>query len=85
MLIKYAGNTNLGKTGLEFKTLQIHEKKAAYNSENESTNFPGNTNCKSENDKMVLEIAGKVPVAVTTHKPAMSQSYQSTTLSAVYK
>lgn len=60
-------------------------KKAAHNSENESTNFSGNTNCKSDNDKMVLETAGKVPVAVTTHKPAMSQSYQSTALSGVYK
>lgn len=60
-------------------------KKAAYNSENESTNFSGNANCKSESDKMVLEMAGKVPVAVTTHKPAMSQSYQSTALSGVYK
>lgn len=60
-------------------------KKAGYNSENGSTNFSGNTNCKSENDKMALETAGKVPVAVTTHKPTMSQSYQSTALSRVYK
>lgn len=60
-------------------------KKAGYNSENVSTDFSGNTNCKSENDKMVLETAGKVPVAVTTHKPPMSQSHQSTALSRVYK
>lgn len=60
-------------------------KKVGYNSEDISTNFSGNTNCQSENDKMVLETAGKVPEAVTTHKPAMSQSYQSTALSRVYK
>lgn len=80
MLIKFAGNTKLGETGLEFKALQIHEKglkKAEYKSESVSANFSGNTNCKPENDKVELEAAGKDLVAMTTHQRAMSQSYRS--------
>lgn len=34
---------------------------------------------------MMLETAGEVLVAVTTHKLAVSQSYQSTALSRMYK
>lgn len=81
MLIKFAGNTKLGETGLEFRASQIHEKglkKAGRNSESSHANFSGNANCKSENDKMELETTGKDLVAMTTHKPAMSQSYHST-------
>lgn len=81
MLIKFAGNSKLGETGLEFRASQIHEKglkKARHNSESSHANFSGNANCKSENDKMELETAGKDLVAMTTHKPAMSQSYHST-------
>lgn len=76
MLLKFAGNTKLGESGLEFRASKIHEKglkKAGYNSESVSAIFSDNTNYKSENGKMELETAGKDLVAMTTQKLAMSQ------------
>lgn len=72
MLIKFAGNVKLGETGMEVRALQICEKDLN-KADSLSANFSDNANCKSENDKMVLESAGKDLVAMTTHKLAMSQ------------
>lgn len=52
VLIKFAGNTKLRETGLEFRASQIHEqdlKQAGYISKSLTANFSGNANCKSEN------------------------------------
>lgn len=76
ILCKFAGNTQLGEYGLEFRPSKIHEKglkKAGYNSESVSANLSDNTNYKPENDKTELETAGKDLVAMTTQKLAMSQ------------
>lgn len=82
MLLKFAGNTKPGETGLEFRELRKSVRRVWKKQDTIlkalSANFSGKANCKWENDKMELETAGKDLVAMTTSKLAMSQSYHST-------